>query len=241
MVTPQYKRAVGAFSSKSEAEAALNGLRESGFSMERVSVLAKDTDRNEAISGVDVQNRDKLKRDRTQAEDRGNTEAQEGAGIGAVTGTALGGIGGLLVGLEALVIPGVGPFLAGGTIAATLAGAGIGAAGGAIVGALTGLGIPEEDAKAYDERISHGEYLVILEGTQAEIDRAGYVLRNRGIHEWKVYNASGGYDRQPGVSSTTVNRNTQKYVDRTTTDRDVIDTTTGDPEVEIVDRREEIR
>lgn len=196
MVTPQYKRAVGTFSSKSEAEAALNGLRESGFSMERVSVLAKDTDRNEAISGVDVQNRDKLKRDRTQAEDRGNTEAQEGAGIGAVTGTALGGIGGLLVGLEALVIPGVGPFLAGGTIAATLAGAGIGAAGGAIVGALTGLGIPEEEAKAYDERISHGEYLVILEGTQAEIDRAGYVLRNRGIHEWKVYNASEGYDRQ---------------------------------------------
>ncbi|MBE9019550.1 signal transduction histidine kinase LytS [Chroococcidiopsis sp. CCALA 051] len=240
MVTQQYKRAVGTFSSRNEAEAALNGLRESGFSMDKVSLLAKDADRNEAISGVDVRDRDELKRNRTEAE-RGNTEAQEGAGIGAVTGTALGGIGGLLVGLEALVIPGVGPFLAGGTIAATLAGAGIGAAGGAIVGALTGLGIPEEDAKAYDKRISQGDYLVILEGTQAQIERAGNVLRNRGIHEWKVYNAAGGSDSQPSVGSATVNRDTQRYVDRTTTDRDVIDTTTGDPEVKIVDRREEIR
>jgi len=113
--------------------------------------------------------------------------------------------------------------------------------GGAIVGALTGLAIPEEDTKAYDERISPREYLVILEGTQAEIEQAGYILRNRGIHEWKVYNAAEGYDSKSGVSSTTVNRDTQKYVDRTITDRDVIDTTTGDPEVEIVDRREEIR
>lgn len=235
MVTQQYKRAVGTFSSTREAEAALNGLRESGFSTDKVSVLAKDTDRNEEISGVDVQDRDRLKRNRTEAE-RGNTEAQEGAGIGAVTGTALGGIGGLLVGLEALVIPGVGPFLAGGTLAATLAGAGIGAAGGAIVGALTGLGIPEEDAKAYNERISQGEYLAILEGTQAEIEQAGYILRNRGIREWKVYNASGGYDSKPGVGSATVNRDPHKYVDTTTTDRDL-----DRLEVEIVDRREEIR
>lgn len=53
------------------------------------------------------------------------------------------------------------------------------------------MGIPEEDARAYNEQISHGESLVILEGTKAEIELAGYVLRNQGIHESKVYEASG--------------------------------------------------
>lgn len=142
MRVQQYKRAVGVFRSRRDIENALNALRDAGFSMDKISVLAKDADRNEGIAGVDVQDSNRMK-------NRGGNESQEGAGIVAVTGTALGGIGGLLVGLEVLVIPGVGPFLAAGTVATTLAGAGIGAAAGAIVGALTGLGIPEED-----ERIS---------------------------------------------------------------------------------------
>lgn len=136
MATGQYKRAVGVFRSRREAENALNALRDSGFSTDRISVLAKDADRNEEIAGVDMQ-------DRNQMKDRGDNESPEGAGIGAVTGTAL---------------------------------AGIGAAAGAIVGALTGLGIPEEDAKAYDKRISQGDYLVMIEGTPSEIDRAGSLL-----------------------------------------------------------------
>lgn len=84
--------------------------------MDRVSILAQNTDSNE-IAGA-------------QVKDRGDDESTKGAGIGAVTGSVLGGIGGLLVGLEALIIPGVGPFLAAGTIATTLAGASIGAASG---------------------------------------------------------------------------------------------------------------
>ncbi|MBD2307721.1 signal transduction histidine kinase LytS [Chroococcidiopsis sp. FACHB-1243] len=240
MVTQQYKRAVGVFRSREQAEDALNALRNSGFSMNRVSVLAKDTSRNEEIAGVDVQNRNEF-RDSNRAEDRGDNESQEGAGVGAVTGTALGGIGGLLVGLEALVIPGVGPFLAGGTIATTLAGAGIGAAAGAIVGALTGLGIPEEDAKAYNEQVSQGDYLVMLEGTDEEINRAGSILSDRGIHDWNIYNMSGDrYDS--GVATTDVNRETQRYT--ASTDRNVVDPTTtsnSDADVVIVDRREESR
>lgn len=114
MVNQQNKRAVGTFSSRREAETAFNGLRESGFSMDKTSVLAKGTGRNEEIAGVSIQNRDELETNRTEAKERVSTEAQEGAGIGAVTGTALGGIGGLLVGLETLVILGIGPFLAGG-------------------------------------------------------------------------------------------------------------------------------
>lgn len=97
MTSSRYMRAVGTFRDKGEAESALNELRNSGFSMDRVSILAQNKDSNE-IAG-------------TQIQDRKDSEAREGAGIGATTGTVLGGLGGLLVGLEALIIPGVGPFL----------------------------------------------------------------------------------------------------------------------------------
>lgn len=142
--------------------------------------------------------------------------------------------------MEALIIPGVGPFLAAGTVATTLAGAGIGAAAGAIVGALTGLGIPEEDAKAYDERISQGDYLVILEGTEEEINRAAPVLQNQGIQNWNVYSISG--DRSSSNVAAPINRETQTYTNATPGDRDFIDIDNDErPEVEIVDKRKEVR
>ena len=235
MAIQQYKRAVGVFRSRPEAENALNSLRDSGFSMDRISVLAKNADRDEEMAGVDVQ-------DRNQMKGSGGNEAKEGAGIGAVAGTALGGIGGLLVGLEALVVPGVGPFLAAGTVAATLAGAGIGAAAGAIVGALTGLGIPEEDAKAYDKRVSQGDYLVMVEGTEAEIARAGSLLIARGVEEWNVYDLSDGDRADVNASPALMNRQTAAYRDETPGARQVIDIDKdARPEVEIIDKREEIR
>jgi hypothetical protein len=214
----QYQRAIGTFRNKQEAEQALQALKNSGFSMDRVSILAKDSDRHEQIAGAEVK-------------DRGETEAQEGAGIGATTGTVLGGIGGLLVGLEALLIPGAGPFLAAGTIATTLAGAGIGAAAGGIVGALTGLGIPEEEARHYNDRVSEGQYLVIIEGTDAEIDRIGTILRDRGIRNWQVHNMSNIRGRNTEVAPTATHRDVDVYPG-TAPDSDV---------VEIIDKRDRLR
>jgi uncharacterized membrane protein len=224
MVYQQYKRAIGTFPNRQAAEEALRELKSSGFPMDRVSVLAKDADRNDNIAGAEVR-------------DRGETESQEGAGIGAVTGTLLGGMGGLLVGLEALLIPGVGPFLAAGTIATTLAGAGIGAASGAIIGALTGLGIPEEEARDYSDRVSQGEYLVLIEGTETEIQRAAAVLSNHGIRQWRIYDTFNERDRPVDVTSTT----------STTIERDrtqevhPVKTTTDEGVVEIVDKRDRTR
>jgi hypothetical protein len=177
-------RAVGTFSSRRDAESALNKLRESGFPMDKVSVIAKDAGNDEQLGGANI-NENK------------SGEASEGAGVGAVTGTALGGVTGLLIGLEALLIPGVGPFLAAGTIATTLAGAGIGAAAGGLVGALANLGVSEDDAKGYNDRISQGDYLVTVEGTLDEIDRAGEIFQDRGIRNWNIYDVSSRqrYDR----------------------------------------------
>jgi hypothetical protein len=214
MTSQKYQRAIGTFANRQQAEEALHELRKSGFPMNRVSVLAKDTDRNEQIAGA-------------QVKDRGDTEAQEGAGIGATTGTVLGGLGGLLVGLEALIIPGAGPFLAAGTIATTLAGAGIGAAAGGIIGALTGLGIPEEEARDYSERVSQGEYLVILEGSEDEIRRAASILSRQGIRGWRVDDISNGSYSSEVPPTSTVKGETERYPGVTTTEK----------EVEIIDRR----
>ncbi|MBE9170397.1 signal transduction histidine kinase LytS [Pleurocapsales cyanobacterium LEGE 06147] len=241
-------RAIGTFPSRREAEEALKELRDSGFVMDNVSVLAKDTDRK------DLEN---MAGGSTTTE-RGDTEAQEGAGAGAVTGTVLGGLGGLLVGLEALIIPGVGPFLAAGTIATTLAGAGIGAAAGGIVGALTGLAIPEEEAKFYAERVSEGDFLVIVEGTEDEINRAGSILSNRGISRWNVYDVESGRRFNSDFTTgervaytdrtvdTTINRDPTLSSDRTidtTINRDpASDRIDADEDiVEIRDRRDDVR
>ncbi|GAX41083.1 multi-sensor signal transduction histidine kinase [Tolypothrix sp. NIES-4075] len=182
MALGTHKRAVGVFSSRRDAEHALTELRDVGFNMGKISIIAKDGDRHDDIAGVETQKR------------VGN-KADEGVASGAVTGTVLGGITGLLVGLGTLAIPGVGPILLAGEVASTLAtaaaGAGIGAAAGGLLGALAGLGVPEERAKIYSDRVSRGDYLLIVDGSEEEIYRAESVLQNQRIQEFGIYNAPG--------------------------------------------------
>jgi len=184
MALGQHKRAVGVFSSRRDAEIALRELRDSNFPMDRVSVITRDGDRQEDIAGADV---------RADIRDPDDNKADEGAATGALTGGALGGLTGLLVGLGTLAIPGIGPImLAGATataIATTLAGTAIGAAAGSLIGALIGLGIPEDEARGYNDRVSRGDYLIMIEGNDEEISRAAAILRHRGIQDWKVYHA----------------------------------------------------
>ena len=177
----RYRRSVGLFYSRDEAEKALRALKNDGFDMNRINVIAKDADRVTESAGVNT------------AYDEGNNAA-EGAGAGATSGAVLGGIGGLLLGLGTLAIPGVGPIIVAGeaasTIATTLAGAGIGAAAGGIIGGLVGLGIPEDKAKIYSDRVSGGSYLVMVNGTDDDISRAERILEDNGIEEYGVYDAN---------------------------------------------------
>ena len=102
------------------------------------------------------------------------TKAPEGAATGAVSGGAIGGTVGLLAGIGALAIPGLGPFIAAGPIMAALSGAAAGATAGGVVGGLVGLGIPEYEAKAYEDRIKKGGYLVAV---HVEDSKKGDVVR----------------------------------------------------------------
>ena len=185
------RRAIGTFPNRSAAEQALHELRDSGFPMDRVSVIAKDSDRNETIAGADVRDRTGTVRDRGDVRDRDDNKADDGAKVGALSGGALGGLTGLLVGIGALAIPGIGPIMLAGAaataLATTAAGGAIGAAAGSLLGGLVGLGVPEERARVYNDRVSAGDYLVIVDGTDAEIARAEAILNHRNIQDWGVY------------------------------------------------------
>src|SRR5678810_1309169 len=88
------------------------------------------------------------------------TKAPEGATAGAGTGAVVGGTLGLLAGIGALAIPGLGPFIAAGPIMGALAGAGTGGVVGGVIGALVGMGIPEYEAKRYEGLVKNGGILL---------------------------------------------------------------------------------
>jgi hypothetical protein len=89
-----------------------------------------------------------------------HTKAPEGAAAGAVAGGVAAGVLGWLVGIGSLAIPGVGPLIAAGPIMAALSGAAAGGAVGGLVGALVGLGIPEYEAKQYENKVKNGNILI---------------------------------------------------------------------------------
>jgi hypothetical protein len=142
---------VGLFHNQADAERAIQRLKQEGFSENQIGVAIKDRGRQEElIEGT-------------------GTQAAEGAATGAIGGGVLGGVIGLLAGVGALAIPGIGPIIAGGTLASTLAGAGIGAAAGGLLGALVGMGVPEEDAQHFDKGFRAGGTLVTVSaGSRAE-------------------------------------------------------------------------
>ncbi|MBD2102936.1 general stress protein [Leptolyngbya sp. FACHB-261] len=199
MAVGEHRRAVGVFSSYAQAEQAVRELRTAGFSMDDVSVVARDAERGQRMAGADV----------TDERGLGN-KADEGAGAGATTGGVLGGLAGLLVGIGALAIPGIGPVMTAGALgtalATTAAGAGIGAAAGGLVGALVGLGIPEERAHAYHSRVEQGSYLVMVEGSQNDVNQAEAILRRGGIQDFGVYDSPEGSYR---VRSREIDPNTR--------------------------------
>src|SRR3954470_5944280 len=119
------KTLVGVFADFTAAVHAVADLVSIGVPQEDISVIGKDT-KSEFVNFE-------------PAEESTRTIT------GLSTGAAIGGFGGLLLGLGALAIPGIGPIIAAGPLAATLAGATLGAATGGLIGAFTDLGITEED------------------------------------------------------------------------------------------------
>ena len=152
--------------SMTQADMIVDRLRAASFSSNDISVLFPDKSTT-----------------RDFAHEK-NTKAPEGAATGAGTGGALGGALGWLVGIGALAIPGVGPFIAAGPILAALSGAAVGAAVGGITGALIGLGIPEFEAKRYEGRIREGGILISVHTESSdEVSRAKKIFEDAGAKD----------------------------------------------------------
>jgi hypothetical protein len=137
---------------------------------------------------------------RTETTD--DSAAASGALAGAGAGAAVGGIAGLALSLATLAIPGIGPILAAGPIAAALTGAGLGAVTGGLIGGLTNLGVPEAEAHYYAEAVRRGGILVsVAADSQAEADSAAEVMRRHGAvdideraTEWKKQGWTGRFE-----------------------------------------------
>jgi len=117
-----------------------------------------------------------------------------GGGTGAVLGTLVGGGAGLLAGIGALAIPGVGPVVAAGWLVATLTGAGIGAVSGGLVGSLAGAGVNREEAQVYAEGVKRGGSLVTVRVDEAEAGRIEPIMAQRQAVDWQQRRASYGSD-----------------------------------------------
>ncbi|MDQ6622764.1 MAG: hypothetical protein M3Y86_04670 [Verrucomicrobiota bacterium] len=152
--------------SHSQAEQIVERLQASGFPPAEISVLLPDTEGKHDIGLVKA------------------TKAPEGATTGAATGGVTGGVIGLLAGIGALAIPGVGPFIAAGPIMAALSGAAIGATTGGVVGGLIGMGIPEVEAKRYEDKLKAGSYLIAVHAHDGDQeDRAKEVFKSSGAED----------------------------------------------------------
>ncbi len=156
----------GIYPSYTSVEIGVDQLKAAGFSNRDISVLFPQS------AGS-----------RDFAHEKG-TKAPEGATAGAGTGIVLGGAMGWLVGVGALAIPGLGPFIAAGPIMAALAGAGVGGAVGGVTGALIGMGIPEYQAKRYEGRVKDGGILLSVHCDSSEwTKRAKEVLEHTGAED----------------------------------------------------------
>ena len=169
---------VGVFDDRNDAELAARDLRESGFKDDQIGYAWRD--------------------DAGKTHKEGN-KSGELAASGAGTGVVLGGIIGAAA---ALLIPGIGPVVSGGILASALAGGATGAVTGAVAGgvtgALLGLGIPEVEAKYYDQQFRDGRTLMTVKADDRYSDASDIIRRRKG-YDYETRN-----DRPVRETETTV-------------------------------------
>ena len=160
------KAVFGIYRDRASVEEAVNILQQDGFRATDISVLFQDN------------------RGTKDFAHEKHTKAPEGATTGGVVGGIIGGVLGGLTAAGAILIPGIGPFIAAGPIVGALAGAGALGTVGGIVGALIGMGVPEYEAKRYEGRIREGGALLSVHCDDSRwVDRARHILRSTGAED----------------------------------------------------------
>jgi uncharacterized protein (TIGR02271 family) len=178
--TTERSTVVGVFRDRARAEEAVQELHRAGFRDDQIGFAAREGEVPEGSAAI--------------SEGEGS-EAGGGAAKGAVGGGIIGAVlGALATGL----IPGIGPVIAGGLLAGIVGGAALGAAGGGLLGALAGSGVPEEEARYYDEEFRSGRTIVTVKA-DGRYDEAQRILR-----QYDAYDVHS----QPGAAGTRVGTET---------------------------------
>ena len=175
-----HRRAVGTFPTLAIADLALDQLILAGFPIAKVFLVGKNL-----VSG---QSRDSVQMCNlvNQARAGAITGTTIGLRKGLMLGNVLGGTTGMLLGLGIWALPGIGQVTLMGTFIFMICSSSVGTAAGGLIGALVGLGITEKQAREYEQRLAQGEYLLIVDGTKEEIERAQQILK------FKVYRSNKG-------------------------------------------------
>jgi hypothetical protein len=156
----------GIYRDRAQVEVAIDELRASGFRIEDISVLLPKNVGTKEFAHEK------------------HTKAPEGTTAGATVGGVVGGSLGLLAGIGALAVPGLGPLIAVGPIMAALTGVGAGGVVGGLVGALVGMGIPEYEAKRYEGLVKKGGILASVHCDDSDwVSRAKKVMQHTGADD----------------------------------------------------------
>jgi len=175
---------LGYFHDRAAADAAYQALVQAGVAKDAISVLGRGA---EGHTGL-------------------HHEGHHHEGASAAAGAGVGAIEGLLLGAAAMLIPGIGPIVAVGPLAAAVAGALTGGVTGAVVGGVVGgleaAGVDHDTAGYYDERLRQGGVLVAVRADAAEAAEIETVLVNRGadMRNLKVTEGTPDWPGDEGVA-----------------------------------------
>lgn len=153
---------IGAFRDHAQANAAVEALKANRVPEKDISLVAREDGH-------------------TEAQHPGDKPHNLSSGIG--WGSAAGGTIGLLAGVGALAIPGIGPIVAAGPLAATLTGA----VAGGITGGLMDYGIPKAESEEYERRLKEGDLLLMVRADRNEVDEARRVFEKHGAIDVHVH------------------------------------------------------
>ncbi|GHO99263.1 hypothetical protein KSF_093110 [Reticulibacter mediterranei] len=145
---------IGVFHDRAQAEQALQELRQTGFREDQLGFLMREGN--------------------TRVEDVPAEQPEGNSTAGAIAGGVVGGVAGAAA---ASLIPGVGSAIAGG-ILLSAGGAVLGAATGRFITTLMHLGVPEEQARAYDQEVQVGRSIVIVQADERPLEAFQILKRN---------------------------------------------------------------
>jgi len=192
------------------AEAVVSELKNAGLGDSHIGIVASNAEgwHKPGSGNVDP----KHDKDRDGSDDRA-----EGAATGGGVGAILGGAAGVAAGLGMIAIPGIGPVVAAGWLAALASGAVGGGVVGGLIGALVESGTSKENAELYAEALRRGGAIVTAKVSDDDFARYSAIMDRNALDmaaRENAYRTAGwkGYDpAAPVYNADEIRRERETY------------------------------